>query len=492
MQNGSCRNTTGWFGRLGFAAFAALLLATQTLASLSRDIDAVLADDIGRKYTVGVVVVEVGDSPAADRRLYERNPTQALIPASNLKVVTTAAALDVLGPDFRFRTVLAGNGQDLALIGDGDPTLGDSDFLRTVGWEVDTVFTHWAQVLKDRNVTSAQRLLVDDSVFDETFLHPNWPMDQVQFHYVAEVGGVNLNVNCLDFYLRNHGRGQVVSFETVPDTDYANVNNVAVGGANNAVHLSRQPGTNDISLGGETKYRRHGGLRVTIHDPPRFAATYLAEVLDAAGVRTPLNVQRDRTVRSHLDGRQNGWVALAVHETPLVTALARSNKDSVNVYAESLVKRMGYATAGGAPGDWTNGTAAVEAYLARLGLPAAEYDLDDGSGLSRQNRVSANAVATVLADAFHRPYGATFVGTMSVSGTDGTLSRRFDGLGLTGRVKGKSGFINNVSSLSGYVEARNGKTYVFAVLMNDVPLGQTWKAKQMQERIVHAIDKNAR
>ena len=273
-----------------------LILPVVARADLSGEIDAIVGDKLLSRADVGIDIVRLGDGGAVP--IYQLNPTAPLVPASNLKVVTTSAALEKLGADFKFRTLLALHDGNLVLIGDGDPTLGDAELLKKVGWDVDTVFKAWAPALVKRQITSIKNLLVDDSVFDMQFLHPSWPADQVQKHYDAEIAGLNLNANCIDFYVRPISIGQTVEFSTDPTTEYVTITNTCVGGNENAVWLSRQPGTNDLVLRGHARESNVLPISVTIHDPPMYAGTVLAETLRSAGISVTGSVQRDRTQRS--------------------------------------------------------------------------------------------------------------------------------------------------------------------------------------------------
>lgn len=473
-------------------AFIALLLsyfAATASADLAADIRAVLNHKVLSKGELGIEIIQLGDSPKATTTIYQYKAAVPRIPASNLKVVTTAAALEKLGGDFQFRTTLAGNGTDLVLIGDGDPTLGDTELLRKVGWGVDTVFKTWAEMLKQRGIAEVRDVCVDDSIFDEVFVHPNWPQEQEHKRYVAQVGGVNLNANCIDFFLRTNGFGQTVDYRIEPQTGYATIGNTCAMGGRNAVWLSRQLGTNDIVLRGETDAANVEPISVTIHDPPMFAATVLAETLKSSGIRVTGSVKRDRTIRASLAAGASGpatWVPLAVHSTPLTTVISRANKDSVNLYAESLCKRVG-AQVSGQSGSWENGNGAIGGFLESIGVSKEEFTLDDGCGLSKKNAISPNAIARVLEHKFHDADRETFLNSLAVAGVDGTFEDRFRETDLRRRVFGKSGYVRGVASLSGYLKSKNGGAwYAFSILMNETYDYAT--AKVLQERIVKAID----
>lgn len=460
-------------------------------ADLAGDIQAVLRDKLLAKGSVGVVVVELSSDPGADRVLFQHNPTRPFIPASNMKVVTTSAALDLLGSDFRFQTLLVRHDQDLIIVGDGDPTFGDAEMLKKVGWGTTTVFQNWAEQLKKAGLTSVRNVIVDDSVFDQTFVHPRWPADQEQARYVAQVAGLSLNANCVDFYIRPTTPGQPVGYRLDPPTQYIKVQNTCMSGGASAVWLTRQRGSNEMILRGTCPISSQAPVSITVHDPAMYAATVFSETLAAAGIKLTGSVSRDRTVRGKLVQKDAGYSVLAIHETPLPQVLARANKDSMNLYAESLCKRIGFA-ATGKSGSWTEGSAATAAFLKKVGAGPEEFQLDDGCGLSRDNRVSANTLMRVLQHNFHGNQRDVFLASLAAGGVDGTLDSRFQEPQLRGRVMAKTGYIATVSALSGYLKVSDDRWYAFSILMNDLPRGTNSKAKSLQEAIVKAVFNEAK
>lgn len=469
---------------LSLSLLAPLLAPVAIRADLAADVQQVLDDKLLRKGVVGVDVVRLGDNAAQDQPLYSHNAELPLIPASNLKLITTAAALERLGQDFKFKTELRLTPEgDLVLIGDGDPALGDAEYLRKVGWKSTTLFEWWAVQLREKqNLRSVRHVIVDDSVFDGEMLHPRWPADQIHKRYVAEVAGLNLNVNCVDFQIGVVAPGQVVQYSIDPPTRYVSVRNNCVAGKDNAVWLAREPGSNNVILRGESRGTKEP-VSVTVRDPSLFAATVFAETLAANGLRREGEVRRDNTMR----GTGVGTV-VAVHETPLATVLARANKDSMNVYAEALCKRLG-RHASGESGSWANGTVALADFLRSIGVADNQFYFDDGCGLSKQNVISPRAITAVLAHQFHSKNKEQFLVSLSITGVDGTLEDRFRGSDLRGRVTGKSGYVSGVRSLSGYLKAKDGQYYAFSILMNKVPDDGTIKI--LQEKIVKAVDMHA-
>jgi serine-type D-Ala-D-Ala carboxypeptidase/endopeptidase (penicillin-binding protein 4) len=455
--------------------------AAPAQADLAADVRAVLAGPGMAHVKHSIKLVRLADGGRAVA-LLDSNATAPMTPASNLKLITTSAALEQLGPGFKFRTLLLQHDGDLILVGDGDPSFGDAELLKKSGWDAATVFQTWAAGLAARKIGPVRRVLVDDSVFDTQFLHPDWPADQAQTHYMAEVAGMNLNVNCLDFFIKPSAGGSLVHYLTDPHTSFFSIKNTCVTGSENRVRLTRVSDNNDFELAGEANGPNDVPISRTIHDPPMYAAAVLAESLEAAGVSVG-GIARDRTARQHYVAQEAGWTLVAENQTPLTTVMARANKDSMNLYAECLSKRLGFAVSG--QGSWAAGTAAVGQFLTRIGVPGSEYNIVDGCGLSRQDAISANLMTSVLEHDFYGPNAKTFMDTMAVVGVDGTMEDRFKGSDLRGRVFAKSGYINAVSCLSGYLHARDGGWYAFSILFNDVAVGD---GKTAEEKIVHALD----
>ncbi|MEM6315002.1 MAG: D-alanyl-D-alanine carboxypeptidase/D-alanyl-D-alanine-endopeptidase, partial [Planctomycetota bacterium] len=328
------------------AVLAAVCFGASAAANLQSDVDAAIRRSGLGASNVAVHVVELG--PTARPRA-AHNADRLLLPASNMKLVTTAAALHYLGPDFRFRTLLVERtmegGREVGVIGDGDPTLGDSELLEAFGWTTTTTLDQWADILRTGGPIDS--LLVDDSVFDQNFVHPRWgDRDQVR-PYGAQVGGLNLNANCVDVYVRPRGVGERVGYRLSPPTSYPALTNRCVRGSRNAVILDRTLGTNRVTLAGQTNAsREQGPLRITLHDPTAYFGVTLRERLIAEGIDVPGPALQDRALRGELINGVGGWRHVGGLETKLSVVLARVNKTSENLYAEALVKRIGHHVTG--------------------------------------------------------------------------------------------------------------------------------------------------
>jgi D-alanyl-D-alanine carboxypeptidase/D-alanyl-D-alanine-endopeptidase (penicillin-binding protein 4) len=460
---------------VGMALLGALAAAAR--ADLQKDIQSILADDLLRNSSVGIAI----EAMPQGRVLYRHNEHQLLMPASNMKILTTSAALNLLGAGFKFRTMLVQRGDDLVLVGDGDPAFGDAELLKKSGLSATNVYEQWATQLKGKVF---RHVLVDDSIFEPSAIHPRWDARQFQNKFSAEVSGMTFNLGSVDLAVKSAPGGDAI-YRMTPPTHYAPVRNTCVTGGRGGVIVTRSANSNEISLrGGCTA--TEVTVSITVHDPALMAATVLAETLSSGGVKFTGSVGRDRSVRAKIASGNSGITVLAVHETALSTALARANKDSVNLYAECLAKRIG--AAGGGEGSWESGSAAVTGFLKHIGIADTEFKVDDGCGLSRDNRVSANAIVQILQTNFVGRYRDEFMSSLAIGGKEGTLENRFKE--MRGRLIAKTGYISNVSALSGYLKGRDDQWYAFSILMNGVPAGANGRAKQLQESIIKALDTN--
>ncbi|MFT3786682.1 MAG: D-alanyl-D-alanine carboxypeptidase/D-alanyl-D-alanine-endopeptidase [Tepidisphaeraceae bacterium] len=458
---------------------------------MKTDLDAILHDDALKSAKASVQVVQLGQARELDRVVYEEKSADKLIPASNQKVITTACALETLGPDFQFRTALLRKDKTLALVGDGDPAFCDTQYVMytsKLGVRTTTTFSAWAKGLKDAKLTKFDQLLVDDSVFDEELFNPNWPANQSNLEYCPEVSGLNFNANCLDVYLLLSG-GENVEIRPDPATPFIKITDVLTVGGDHSVSLQRKANTNQITVRGVVNGSNTvKPFRVTIHEPALVAGNALRAAFTQGGVSIDGDVTRDRTIRDAFlqDKDKSGWSVLAVNQTPLLDVLRYTNKESNNLYAESLLRRV--AATSGKPGSRSGGAEALKAFVAKAGATADDVSPDDGSGLSKQTLASSRAFCAVLAYMFHGDHRDAYISTLAVGGVDGTLEKRFNGP-LKGRVFAKSGYVNKVRTLSGYLKTEAGEWYAFSILLNDITDGA--KAKSVHERIVEAIDKNS-
>ncbi len=450
---------------IGAAAFG------QLPGELDTDVrKAVISSELGASV-VGAVVMD----PATGRALAEYNADDLFIPASNMKLFTSAVALSVLGEDFAFETRLSvlrdggdGGGDVLVIEGGGDPGFGDPELLDAMGLTVEAFVGLWV----DAAVGAVEEggfseVVVDDRVFDRELVHPDWPRDQLNKWYCAEVGGVNFHANLVEVYAQRTGDGLPPRVETVPDYPGVLVRNRAksVASGRQTAWAARELGTNRLTLYGDVA-RSTEPIEVALTGTDLSFGALLRREIRERGVE----VGPVRLARAGEDLR--GAEAIHIVRTPILTALARCNSDSYNLYAEALLKRTAHEVTG-APGSWARGAAVMEMMIEpRLDVAGpSSVRVSDGSGMSRENRVSPRAVAEWLSAVSREPALSEPFTSSLASAAEGTRAvRRLGRSGLENTLRAKSGYLSGVYAMSGYlVDEETGERVVFSVLLNEKP-----------------------
>ena len=442
--------------KLFLAIIFTLLLSTFAAADLAHRIDSILNQSSQKKVNFSVHIIKADTG----KKVYSHDATTAMIPASNMKIITTAAALEILGPDYQFKTVASLCGDTLVIAGSGDPLLGDEKtdarYSRTPNW----VFDEITAALKERSITSVNDIILDTSVFDDQRVHPAWPRDQLNRWYACEVAGLNFNGNCVAMTTKKINGKITVSIE--PKTDYLKITNKvrAISTGKSAVGAYRQPGkVNELVVKGKCKTKQ-GPFDVAIERPAAFFGFLLAEHLTRFGIAV-----NGQLIEKPLDEKCS-LLPLTEFSTPIADCLIRSNKNSFGLAAEALLKAIAANTnIHKKNGSWNIGSEAISQYLLRIGIDKTEFNIDDGSGLSRQNKLSANAITKVLDHVYKSDNWQLYKDSLAVGGIDGTSSRYFKQPQYKGKVFGKTGYIAGVKSFSGFCSTPNGD-YIFSILTN--------------------------
>ena len=468
--------------------------------TLRTELDRLFADPQIAKMAVGVRIVTLGAPGAPAEVLYSARADQPLVPASTMKLLTTGACLDRLGPDWRIKTHVghipaAGPDAkfDLAVIGGGDPNFSGRFYKDdTVG-----AFRQWAVVLKERGVTSVGRVVLDDTLFDDVLQHPNWPPDQRAEWYEAPVSALNLNDNCVDIHVSPGKAGAPALVVLEPPGGYAAIEGTILTVADRKDHGFSIERVASASAGGAIRLRVAGRYWAqspetvenrTVVSPTMFFGSALAETLRAEGINVAGPIVRERLADAAGRARAD-FVCDVLHQTRLDATVAVANKRSQGLYAECMMKLLG--AFGPTPkidtvlpprqGSWQNGADEVRRWMVERGIPAEGCVIDDGSGLSKTNRLTALAVTELLRVMYER-HGDLFVQTLAEPG-EGSLIKRLRNTPADGRVFGKTGYVLGASALSGYVRAKSGRILIYSIIMNDVPWGGLWKARDAQDKV---------
>lgn len=461
--------------RRAFAALLAnLLFCTLAAAGLAERVTEIVGSAKPADYAIQVL------HPDSGTVVFSHNAKAALIPASNMKLIATASALKYLGPLFEYKTRIMLAGNTLVVIGSGDPLLGDpvndARYGREDGWILKDVVRR----LQDRGVQEINDVIVDTTVFDDQRVHPNWPPSQLNRWYACEVCGLNYNANCIQ--VTTQTRGNAVNIWIEPETSFVEVINEvkAISSGDSAVGAYRNRQPNRITIRGRCKDRQ-GPFDVAIEKPGALFGYMLAESLVRSGIAV-----RGRLIEAAFDSNLPS-MEVAQYKTPLIDCLHRANKDSLGLAAEALLKTIAaQSNPDKKNGNWEQGRQLVGRYLADLGVDPQEFTLDDGSGLSRENRLSARAIATVLLDVYRGGNWELYQTSLAVGGEDGTVEQYFKQPKYRANILGKTGYISGVRAFSGICFTENGP-YLFSILSNRSSLSRD-SINQIAAAIIDAFE----
>ncbi|MBW3660205.1 MAG: D-alanyl-D-alanine carboxypeptidase/D-alanyl-D-alanine-endopeptidase [Gemmatimonadetes bacterium] len=445
--------------------------ATSSPESVADLLDPVVKRRAGR---VGVAVYSV------DRKapLYLHNADEALLPASNMKLYTTAAALARLGPDFRYTTSLYADGPirsdgtlegNLLLVGRGDPTLSGRFYADSAPY----VFDLFAQALRERGIRRiAGDLIGDASYFEDEPVAPGWDAGNLLWWYGARVSALSFNDNVVVIEVRPGGAvGAPPRVAFVPRADgLMVVNRVRTVGTRGgrSIGIKRRPDLGGYEIWGRIPIdSRPLHYVVAVEDPPAFALSVLRARLESSGIRID---GAERVVHSRTRLPRRPWQLVASHTGPRLVEIVRViNKRSQNFFAEQVLKTLGRMFEG--DGSFADGRKVVVSVLRELGVPARELWVDDGSGLSRYDRATARTTAQLLVAIRDQDWFEAYYQSLLEAGRDGD-PRRLDDAAAVGNVRTKTGTLRGVSALSGYVTTRDGELLAFSVITNGVPGGK--------------------
>ena len=408
------------------------------------------------------ILVQTLDTPTRRQTLFARNATTPLIPASNIKILTTAAALTALGSNYRFRTAVFGDRTQsnlsqptLRIIGHGDPTLTTPQ-LKTL-----------VQQLSQKGVQQVEQLIGDDTYFRGAATNPYWDADDTTQGYGAPVNSLMLNQNAIGVTLFPQRVGQPLRVQWDDPTDASTwrISNQTVTVSANGSEFVDAARPSNQALMRLTGQLRVGSEAETIAVSVPNPGNYLIDKFRTALAAANIVVQRSTVVK--MTPAPPGLVELAAVESPpLAQLLVETNRESNNIYAETLLKTLGVTQTASNQDATASGIAAIKATLTPLGVNAAGYSMVDGSGLASRNRASSEALVQTLQAMAQRPDAAVYRNSLAIAGVNGTLKNRFRNTAAQGRLQGKTGTIEGVVALSGYLTPPNHPDLAFSLLTN--------------------------
>jgi D-alanyl-D-alanine carboxypeptidase/D-alanyl-D-alanine-endopeptidase (penicillin-binding protein 4) len=455
-----------------------------------------LANDLDRIF--GAPVMEQGlwgvqvRSLDTGRVLYARHARKLMMPASNMKILTLAAAAETLGWDYRFKTTLESDAEivegvlkgNLVVRGSGDPTINSRDN------RARAVFDEWAAAIKAAGITRIDgNIVADASAFDGRGLGQGWSWDYLEAGYAAPSSALEFNENTATLTVRPGGKaGDPAQLALPPSTGLGLLHRVVTGEAGTATRINVElvPGSNNLDVSGSIAADAQPATReVAVANP----ALYFAHALTLALIERGIPVRGIPVVfeRSTLLAALPRTAIVESQSPPLREIATTMMKVSQNLYAETLLKAVG--AAGGTTGTADAGRAAAQKVFAAWGIQPGSYVQADGSGLSRYDFVTAEMIDTLLERMYKDPkHHDAFVATLPVAGKDGTISTRMKSTRAEGNALAKTGSIANVRALSGYVRTQDGEMLAFSILANSFTIPSAtvnWIADVAVERLAN-------
>jgi serine-type D-Ala-D-Ala carboxypeptidase/endopeptidase (penicillin-binding protein 4) len=440
------------------------------VAELRKDLDDIFNDPNFSNANWGVVIrsLETGEY------LYRRNESKSFVPASNMKIFTTSNALMLLGPEYRYVTKLMTNGSitnnelngDLIIKGSGDPTFPGTP----KGTNILQLFISWADSLKSLGIKVVHGDIVgDDNCFDNQHMGAGWAWEDETFYWSAHISGLCFNDNCVDLTIApGEYIGSNAKISVTPDTKYVTIKNeIRTITADSATEIDyyRKSGSNVVRAFGRYSIKSPQRIdQATVDNPTLYTATVFKEVLESRGIvidGEPKDIDDANINR----GTTTIFQTLnSTTSVPLSEIVRTINKKSQNLYAEQVFKTIGKEIGGN--GSIQKATEIVKKNLSNIGIDPDKIMMYDGSGLSRMDLVMPEHIVTLLAYMYHHKYWKDFYNSLPIAGVDGGLAERMKGTRAANNVHAKTGFVNYVRALSGYLTTKDGEMLAFSMIVN--------------------------
>jgi serine-type D-Ala-D-Ala carboxypeptidase/endopeptidase (penicillin-binding protein 4) len=456
--------------------FSFALVNEEGVDKFRKSVNKILSNACLRKNNYGLKIYSLDRGET----LYEIRSKRLFIPASNAKVLTTAAALKYLGSNYRFATGIYTDGilenetlkGNLYIKGSGDPKLVTEQL--------------WLIVNELRNLPIKKikgNIIADDSFFDNQKRIKTWIKNPGAQAYEAPLGALSFNFNTVKVYVspgKKVGDRPVIVIE--PENEYIKLENNAQTlkpGKRRRLIVNRvDKETHDLITvsGGINIGQPRAQYFLNITNPTQYALNVFKSYIELSGIKFGGQLQRGRV--------PNDAMELYMHEgEPLALALRGLNKFSNNFVAEQILKTIG-GQHFDLPGSTKKGLRVFEEYMKQLGYEPGQYSIYDGSGLSRQNRLSPKIIVDILRNVKDDlSIYPEFVTALGVMGVDGNVKNRMRKVASSNKARVKTGTLNFVSALSGFFQSKEGELFAFSILMNDLKCSNR-RAKKIQDQII--------
>ena len=458
-------------------------------AAVTAAVQAVQNDKLFKTASIGCYALNL----TKGKIIGDVNATQSMIPASNLKVLTTAAALETLGKDFQFKTTIQYDGEidehgilhgNIYIQGGGDPALGSRKF-QDYYYQPYFIAT-WVQAIQAKGIKKITGAVIgDDQIYADLIVPARGVVEDLGKDYGGEVSGLSIFDNLCTITLKAGGEGEVASVIGMapPLPKKVQVISQAKGAtiAHKKVYIKGFPDHPVRVIQGKIPCGKRVTVQTTSPDPAYWAAYTLHQALQEQAIEVTQSPTTVCSAQMTAATRKDVFTTLS---PPLWQIIKVINHDSLNGYTEHLVKQLSLATV--SAGDTPSGTQALKQFWEQRGIDVTGMLLFDGSGLSRDNAVTPQQLVDALCYMRHSPNFPFFYESLPIAGKTGNLDFLFQEAPLKGKLRAKSGYLANIREFSGYGTNQAGDKLVFAIIFNHYD-GPRSRAEAAIEKILKVM-----
>ena len=423
---------------------------------LSQQIESRIDSEKFKRSRWGILIQ---NSSSNNETIYELDSDKFFVPASTVKLVTTAVALNELGADFRIKTPIYAAGKlphltTLRIVGKGDPTLTTDNLKNLVNQ------------FKSLGIRSIDQLIIDDRYFAQPQINPTWEWLDTYYYYAAPVNSVILNQNTARLTLTPQRLGEPVKVswgDAIASRQWQvfNQTKTVASSQDYSIEVDGLLAKPTLNVrGGLPQNRRSDNWDLAIFDPGQYFLETFRSLLTQSGISVKQGIVSNLAESENTSNRQERAIA-QITSPPLSKLLQETNQDSNNLYAEVLLKVLTKELGA------ENEMEALELGLKNLEIDSEEFNLVDGSGLSRQNLITPQALNKVLSAIAQTANESTYRNSLALAGVNGTLRNRFRGSELEANLWGKTGSLSGVITVAGYLKLANQNSVVFSILVNN-------------------------
>jgi D-alanyl-D-alanine carboxypeptidase/D-alanyl-D-alanine-endopeptidase (penicillin-binding protein 4) len=424
--------------------------------------------------------------------LFEYNSNLSLLPASNMKIVTTGVGLLLLGADYNFKTKLEYTGSitdsvldgDIYIVGGGDPSLGSAIFKNTVP---DSVFYKWTQAIKQLGVKQITGKIIGDTrFFDDENRHSSWEFDDIGTDYGAGVSGIQFMDNMCKLHIESaesvDKNPHILKIEPyIPEISWENYLTSTDSINDAGVSLYSSPySARALLLGKVLTKSKNKTIAAAIPNPAYTCVWYFNQYLNQNGITTSNNAEiLERSSQTQTATSTHFYTYTSPALTQIIT---ETNKNSNNSFAETILKTIGAEL--GNNGSTYDGRKLLAKKLKELKISTDGFEQSDGSGLSRHGVVTTKFLCKYLSTMYNNGEYENFVQSLPIAGVDGTMKNMLKKTAAEGNVKAKSGSLSGVRSYSGYVTTENGNDLCFSFIFNNFTCKSAVITKKMEKLMI--------